>query len=1043
MYLFTSNSFPAVISTVVTIVLVGATIGIIYAVAPLQVADNGSCRDIQGVTELQFVSIGDSLTLTWTTPVSSGRCSLTYDISIYINDVLAEEHTVTNTNYVVNSAVNSCSVVRADIKATSDTDQQGSLVSQTFNSDIGEITDVIITDDLATWTGSSLEGCSFLVEINDGSVQDRQDNTYYDISGYSEPCKSYKISVTPIHYNGTTGDTIDELFETELEEVSGFRLTEDEYGNIVAHWTHLSENCKIRVTVGSEDNSYTYPDVPSASQIMVSSDFIYCIANEVTVQFVSDSDKTGKLTELQYERVTAPEPPQDFYIGMRSDQLIITWNYDSAYENCGIELTKNSEPVIFEDIEQKNELIVTDIFEYCVEHKVRISFHNPSGTTGLASTTKTYSRELVKPENFEIQQYIDTVYLSWTNFKLYEDCKVEINANGKSIFLPEQLVDPVEITLSDLALDYCAEYDVDLTITNPLDDETTSNKISSHRYPAAPIISEIIPTSDTITIMWNYDKYDKCAFDVKVDGVSVEPITTDSTTKISTDDLTNCKKHNIQIMVSLQDNTESISSNGMPVRKPLVAPEITDALEGTDKISVAWNYEEYDACDVTVLVNDKEVMKNPEDTTEIPLDKFWHCNENEIRIEVSDESEDGTVSLSSKEYTIKKKLAAPEILTAVEETGKISVSWNYQEYSACDVTVLVNEEEVLRNPEDTTEIPLDKFSYCVKDKIRIAVLDVLEAATEPLTSVEYEFKKELAAPEILNAVEQADKVSVSWNYQKYSACDVTVLVNVEEVLWNPEDTTEIPLDKFSYCVKDKIRIAVLDVLEAATEPLTSVEYEFKKELAAPEILNAVEQADKVSVSWNYQKYSACDVTVLVNVEEVLWNPEDTTEIPLDKFSYCVKDKIRIAVLDVLEAATEPLTSVEYEFKKVFLPIEKLEGSLTDDVVTIWWELDEIEKCDGAFQLSLGCGSESAETVEYSTTCHKFEECRIDLSSVFEMSIEVVSDDKDLSIELGKMVCSYTGDAMGLYLDEISPNHWKCPTSIVPSAREECVSDMRY
>lgn len=85
--------------------------------------------------------------------------------------------------------------------------------------------------------------------------------------------------------------------------------------------------------------------------------------------------------------------------------------------------------------------------------------------------------------------------------------------------------------------------------------------------PAAPIISEIIPTSDTITIMWNYDKYDKCAFDVKVDGVSVEPITTDSTTKISTDDLTNCKKHNIQIMVSLQDNTESISSNGMPVRK--------------------------------------------------------------------------------------------------------------------------------------------------------------------------------------------------------------------------------------------------------------------------------------------------------------------------------------------------------------------------------------------------------------------------------------------------------------------------------------------
>ncbi|KAK9729483.1 hypothetical protein QE152_g15917 [Popillia japonica] len=266
----------AVISTVVTIVLVGATIGIIYAVAPLQVADNGSCRDIQGVTELQFVSIGDSLTLTWTTPVSSGRCSLTYDISIYINDVLAEEHTVTNTNYVVNSAVNSCSVVRADIKATSDTDQQGSLVSQTFNSDIGEITDVIITDDLATWTGSSLEGCSFLVEINDGSVQDRQDNTYYDISGYSEPCKSYKISVTPIHYNGTTGDTIDELFETELEEVSGFRLTEDEYGNVVAHWTHLSENCKIRVTVGSEDNSYpsTYPDVPSASQIMVSSDFI-------------------------------------------------------------------------------------------------------------------------------------------------------------------------------------------------------------------------------------------------------------------------------------------------------------------------------------------------------------------------------------------------------------------------------------------------------------------------------------------------------------------------------------------------------------------------------------------------------------------------------------------------------------------------------------------------------------------------------------------------------------------------------------------------
>lgn len=169
MYLFTSNSFPAVISTVVTIVLVGATIGIIYAVAPLQVADS-SCRgkfgevppknttgrgycsrlsyvilifsdqlkkyilDIQGVTELQFVSIGDSLTLTWTTPVSSGRCSLTYDISIYINDVLAEEHTVTNTNYVVNSAVNSCSVVRADIKATSDTDQQGSLVSQTFNS---------------------------------------------------------------------------------------------------------------------------------------------------------------------------------------------------------------------------------------------------------------------------------------------------------------------------------------------------------------------------------------------------------------------------------------------------------------------------------------------------------------------------------------------------------------------------------------------------------------------------------------------------------------------------------------------------------------------------------------------------------------------------------------------------------------------------------------------------------------------------------------------------------------------------------------------
>lgn len=84
-----------------------------------------------------MVAVGESVVATWREPTASGKCGLSYELSVYVNNQWINNATSQDTSYVITDGLKSCATVRFELTTVSDNGLQSQLV--TTELDTGEL----------------------------------------------------------------------------------------------------------------------------------------------------------------------------------------------------------------------------------------------------------------------------------------------------------------------------------------------------------------------------------------------------------------------------------------------------------------------------------------------------------------------------------------------------------------------------------------------------------------------------------------------------------------------------------------------------------------------------------------------------------------------------------------------------------------------------------------------------------------------------------------------------------------------------------------
>ncbi|KRT80119.1 hypothetical protein AMK59_6381, partial [Oryctes borbonicus] len=219
------------------------------------------------------------------------------------------------------------------------TNYKSNMILRQYHTVMTEISSIHYQDGEVHWTLlDDRQGCKFEVRTDGQATDGLVAQHSYDVSNLDH-CAFHKVSVTPVHFNGNRGRTLQFMFERDITglNIKSFEVNETD-GQIIALWDgDRHPLCKVLISVN--DHEFSPINSIDGERILDETDIRQCFTYNITARYQSpESDKEGPIASIiNFHKRIQPIVKIDININ-EIGYVYTTLHLIAHIEKCGIKI---------------------------------------------------------------------------------------------------------------------------------------------------------------------------------------------------------------------------------------------------------------------------------------------------------------------------------------------------------------------------------------------------------------------------------------------------------------------------------------------------------------------------------------------------------------------------------------------------------------------------------------------------------------------------------------------------------------------------------